>query len=170
MEVTTTQLKNQTAEIINTVFFRSETVTVKKHGKVVARIVPPDLAYLTEKPSGLVVKEPAAVPYGSLAFSDYFHLIKDRRKLNSFHARDRTFGSASDFPDISKMRRYRKKGPEFINTTPDIEPAFKDYFHLIDRRKTKSSVKEILDKSFGMIPDFPDVSKMRRSRKMWPTL
>lgn len=35
----------------------------------------------------------------------------------------------------------------------------------MDGEKTVSGLKKVLDESFGMIPDFPDVTKNRRSRK-----
>lgn len=36
-----------------------------------------------------------------------------------------------------------------------------------DREK---KIKEALDKYCGIMPDFPDVTKFRRSRKRWPKL
>lgn len=34
----------------------------------------------------------------------------------------------------------------------------------------KLSKEEVINKYFGAIPDFPDVTKFRKSRKKWPTL
>lgn len=35
----------------------------------------------------------------------------------------------------------------------------------INGEKTVTSLKKVLNESFGMLPDFPDVTKKRRSRK-----
>jgi len=40
LNVTATSLKNNTANVLNTVIYKKRSVNIKRHGKLVARIVP----------------------------------------------------------------------------------------------------------------------------------
>ena len=55
-----------------------------------------------------------------------------------------------------------RHGKPIVKIVPTEESPLKD--------QKKMDVAEKLRKTFGSIPDFPDVTKFRLSRKKWPTL
>ena len=76
-QISTTELKQRISEVINMVYFNRKTAIIKRHGKTVAKLVPPeDSTYRTKK-----VKK---------TLDDYFGILPD-------------------FPDVVKDRRSRKK-------------------------------------------------------------
>jgi prevent-host-death family protein len=73
--VSATELKNNTSEILNRVEYGKETVSISKHGKIVADIVP------RKEPAPLVVKESFKDFYGALPdFPSVEEIRSARRK------------------------------------------------------------------------------------------
>lgn len=74
--ISATQLKNDTAAIINTVIFNKRSITIEKYGKPVARIVP---------------------------------IVTAIKKLTLEEALAKTYGSVPDFPEVHLKRTFRKR-------------------------------------------------------------
>lgn len=77
--LSSTELKRNTAEVLNTVAYGGTEVVVEKYGEPFVRIVP---------------------------------LIKKRPKMSKKEAKrlvDKYFGISPDFPEVTKMRYFRKK-------------------------------------------------------------
>ena len=77
--ITASDLKKNTADILNRIIYNNSTAVIERHGKIVAKIIPV---------SG-----------------------KNTRSERVGDALQKTFGSLPDFPDIKKFRVNRKKFP-----------------------------------------------------------
>lgn len=75
--ISATDLKNRSSEILNEVHFKRTEVTVERHGKPIAKLVP--------------VSDELA------------------RRARIEQALKETFGILPDFPDVTKYRRSRKR-------------------------------------------------------------
>jgi prevent-host-death family protein len=75
--ISSSELKRNVAEILNSVYFGKKIAVVKRYGKIVAKIIPVDK------------KEDISKKIHSL--------------LNKY------FGVLPDFPDVSKTRNFRKR-------------------------------------------------------------
>lgn len=76
--ISASDLKNKTSEVLNSVYYRRETIAIKKHGRTIAKIIP----VVTDK----------------------------RRALTEINeAITKTFGLLPNFPDVTKFRRSRKR-------------------------------------------------------------
>lgn len=75
--VSTTELKNNLSDIINSVYYEKKTTIVERHGKPLLKLMP-----ITEK-------------------------RVEKRDINALV--DKYFGILPDFPDVTKMRHMRKR-------------------------------------------------------------
>ena len=77
LNVSSSELKQNVAEILNNVYFHRKTAVINRYGKTIAKIVP-------------VAKA-------------------DTKTTNTKSLLDKYFGILPDFPDVSKTRTFRKR-------------------------------------------------------------
>ena len=82
LNISSSDLKKNVAEILNDVYFGKKTAVINRYGKAVAKIIPID---------------------------DYAFKSED---INSIL--DKYFGALPDFPDVSRKRNFKKRSVNLV--------------------------------------------------------